>query len=246
MKRFNTLLTIALGAALAASAEVNDYKLDVQDFVELTVVDGVNVEYHCNPELAGTAVFSCEPEMASHLMFANHADKLTIQTDATETPIEGVPTVIVYSSNLRRCENSGDSLLVVNLGQHVDKFKIKQIGNGATEVHQLDAEMLDGSVTTGRGAIRVDGTAPKVSFSNVGSGPIDASALSAEQIKCLIFGTGDIKCTPSEKLSIIGAGSGSVYYAGQPTKVSNRSIGVKLQPQLEASDMASSKYYTHK
>ncbi|MBD5233301.1 MAG: hypothetical protein HDS65_03885 [Bacteroidales bacterium] len=245
MKRFKALLTFTLGAALALSAESTTHKVHVQDFADLTVVDGVNVEYHCDADRAGWAEFTCDDEIASHLIFTTNADKLTIQTDAIETPVEGVPTVKVYSVHLHRCENSGDSLLVVNLGEHADKFKVKQIGNGATIVNGLDVDNLDSSVATGRGSITLHGNAAKASISNVGSGPIDASDLAAEQIKCFLFGTGDVKCAPAETLKIFGAGSGSVFYKGTPEKVSNRSIGLKLQPILEASKQASTEYLTN-
>ncbi|MDE6109224.1 MAG: hypothetical protein K2F72_02935, partial [Muribaculaceae bacterium] len=38
---------------------------------------------------------------------------------------------------------------------------------------------------------------------------------------------GSVDCCATERLRILGAGSGKVYYAGRPSKVSNNSIGVK-------------------
>ncbi len=217
-------------AVLAAVAQPADYKLNVQNFCELTVVDGVNVEYHCRPDSAGWAIFTCEPEIASRIMFSNNAEKLTIQTDADESPVEGVPLVVVYSASLRRCENSGDSTLTVYLDVPVNQFKAKQIGNGNLVVHNVDAASLEAGVTAGHGSITVDGKAPKASYSNVGSGPIDASGLQAEQVKCFVFGSGNVDCVATEQLKVFGAGSGTVIYHDAPGKITNRSIGVKTSP----------------
>ena len=71
------ILFLLLGTVtfVTAKAETTDYKLDVHDFSELVVVDGINVDYFCKPDSAGIAVFSCEPEMASHIMFSQKNDR---------------------------------------------------------------------------------------------------------------------------------------------------------------------------
>ena len=97
------ILFLLLGTVtfVTAKAETTDYKLDVHDFSELVVVDGINVDYFCKPDSAGIAVFSCEPEMASHIMFSQKNDRLTIRTDADEYPIAGARHCAVVVRKVR-------------------------------------------------------------------------------------------------------------------------------------------------
>lgn len=214
----------------AAKAQNADYRLNVQNFCELTVVDGINVDYYCRPDSAGWVVFSCEPDIASRIMFDNKAEHLTVQTDADETPIQGVPLLRVYSASLRKIENSGDSAVRAFVEVPVQQFKARQIGNGSLEVHGLDAVIVDAGVTAGCGRLHLDGKADKTTIRNVGTGPIDASGLKSSEVRCFIFGTGDVDCRPKDKLRVFGAGSGIVYYHDKPTKITNRGIGVKALP----------------
>lgn len=234
MKKALTFIIIILAGVIATQAQKADYKLKVQNFCELTVVDGVGVDYYCRPDSAGWAVFSCEPEMASHIMFGNKAEHLTIQTDADESPIVGIPRVKVYSASLRKAENSGDSIMRIYLTVPVDHFKIMQIGNGDVEVHGLEADKLDAGIAAGNGKMHLDGKTEKATVRNVGTGNIDASELAADEVKCFVFGVGNIHVAPAEKLKVYGAGSGSVYYHRKPKKITNRGIGVKTAPYSEA------------
>ena len=227
MKRFLLFVFAAVSMTLAGIAQTADYKLNVQNFCELTVVDGINVDYICRPDSAGWAIFSCSPELASRIMFTNKAERLTIQTDADEEPIEGMPKVTVYSASLRKVENSGDSLLRVFSPTPVKNFKAKQIGNGSLEIHGVDATNVDAGITAGKGTLLIDGKAVKATISNVSTGPIDASGLDVPQLKCLIFGTGDVDYAPTDQLRIFGAGTGEVFYHSTPAIITNRSIGVK-------------------
>ncbi len=217
----------------AVKAQNADYKLNVQNFCELTVVDGINVDYYCRPDSAGWVIFSCEPGLASRIMFDNRAEHLTVQTDADESPIEGVPLLKVYSASLRKIENSGDSTVRAFVGVPVKQFKARQIGNGSLEVHGLDAGIVDAGVTAGCGSLHLDGKAVKATIRNVGTGPIDASDLHSSEVRCFIFGTGDVDCRPKDKLRVFGAGSGIVYYHDTPAKITNRGIGVKALPGTE-------------
>lgn len=229
MKRLLTtaLLITALGAAIAQTA---DYKLNVQNFCELTVVDGVGVDYYCRPDSAGWVVFSCAPETASHIMFSNKAEHLTIQTDADEAPIPGVPRVKVYSAALRKAENSGDSLMRIYVNEPVRDFKVRQIGNGDIEIYGVQAERVDAGIAAGNGRMHIDGKAHKATVRNVGTGRIDASLLSVDEVRCFVFGSGDIHVSPAHRLKIYGAGTGIVYFHLAPDKITNRGLGVKVLP----------------
>ena len=220
-------IATALFLALSATAKPERYALKVENFSELEVIDGINVEYVCNPDSAGWAVYECEPNYASYITFTNNNNKLSVQTTAEDKPYTGLPTVRVYSQALQKVTNSGDSTLTVYSCVPVNKFSARQIGNGNLEVKHIQAKKIDVSITTGNGNIRINGTANSGKLSNVGTGHIYADDLVIDKATCWVLGSGCIYCSPVENLKIFGAGSGKVIYTTAPDKVQNRSLGVK-------------------
>lgn len=131
------------------------------------------------------------------------------------------------SSSLTKIENSGDSTVTVTLDGPQPSFKARVVGNGTIVATGIYTNSADGRISTGHGHLVMRGRAGRLKLSNVGTGPIEAGALEAKDVKCWAVGTGSIDCNVSESLVIFGAGSGKVYYTGSPAKVSNRTIGVK-------------------
>lgn len=218
---FITLFLVATATDTAA------YRINLQPFNSLTVVDGVAVECVCRPDSAGWAVFYATPDKASQIMFENKAEHLTIRSSADETPIPGLPKVRVYTATLNKIENSGDSLLAVSGLLKGDNIKIRQIGNGAISIARLEMNSVDAGITAGKGQLFLGGKTGRAKYHNVSSGAIEAADLESQQTVCYIFGTGDIYCNAAVQLRIYGAGSGKVYYSGKPQKITNRGIGVK-------------------
>ncbi len=219
-----TLFLSITGAAFAA--EPSKYEIDVKNFTELVVVDGVPVDYYSHPDSAGIAVFACAPELVSEILFSNNGNRLSIRSGADESPIEGLPRVRVYSKSLEKIENSGDSLVRAYMSLPVTKFSAKQIDNGTLEVHNVVADKLEAAVTAGKGTIILNGSAKSAKFRNMSSGPLNAAGLETGTVGCSIFGSGNIECSPAESLTVYGVGRGKVIYHGSP-KISKRSMGVK-------------------
>lgn len=232
MKFSEIIIAIAAvcSSLTAFAQEHTRYELDVKDFSELKVTDAVNVDYVCNPDSAGKAVFFAKPDVASRILFVPSNNKLEIQLSPAENnyPAE-LPKVTVYSSYLTFAENSGDSTLRVMSVAPGPKFRARVIGNGRIVVRNVKATQVDASLDTGKGSVVVYGEATTAKLSCTGTGTIQADELKAVNIKCSLWGTGSIGCAPSETLSVMGAGSGTVYYRGKPS-IKNRSLGVKLSP----------------
>ena len=227
MKKLISVLTLVLGV-LAAGAQEKTYTLNFENFDELQVVDGVNVDYSISTDSAGLVTFSAEPALADMLMFETGKGRLKIQVATDDQgPVKGLPTVRVYSAMLSKVENSGDSTVTVSLSGAVPSFKARVVGNGTVVVRGIYTNNAEGRISTGHGHLVMQGRAARVKLSNVGTGPIEAGALEAKEVKCWLLGTGPIDCFATENLSIVGAGSGKVYYKGNPSKVTNRTLGVK-------------------
>lgn len=215
-------------AALGMTAQNNGYKLQLDDFNELRVVDGINVVYHTSKDSAGLVTYTCAPQMADMLMFESKSDRLKIQVAIDENGAPaGLPEIHVYSAMLSKVENSGDSTVTVHLSGAMPAFKARVIGNGTIVAGGIYANKVEGRISTGNGHIVLSGRAGAVKLSNIGSGPIEAGNLEAKEVKCWMLGTGTIDCYATESLRILGAGSGKVYYKGTPEHLTNSTIGVK-------------------
>lgn len=231
MKKYALLLTLFLSLWCAMPSLGADYKLEVLDFSELKVTDGINVDYICSADSAGWVYFSCEPEMSSKLIFSNNKSCLHVQVAADDQVLTGLPTIRVYSSFLTKVENQNDSTIRVVSNSILPSFKCRVIGNGTIIVNNIQANSVEAAITTGKGHIVfARGVAKTAKFRNVSTGPIEGGGLDAQEVKAFVLGTGDIDCTARKALTVYGAGSGKVYYSGHPEKVVNRSIGVKAFP----------------
>jgi len=232
MKKYICSIVFGFWCVVAVFAsEPADYKLEVKDFTSLKVTDNINVDYYCSADSAGWAYFTCAPEVSSMLLFSNNKSSLHIQVATDGNATVGLPTIRVYSSSLSKAENDSDSTMRILSNKPVKNFNGKVIGNGMLIVNDVEATVFEASIATGKGHIVLRNCkAQRAKLSNVGTGPIEAGGLEAVDVKAVLFGTGDVDCTVTGSLSIFGAGSGKVYYGGDPAKISNRSLGVKAFP----------------
>lgn len=223
---YKQLVALAMMAvALTGLAQtVSHYELNVGDFSELKVLNGVNVDYYCNADSAGMAVFDATADRASAIVFASKKNRLEIQVSADAAKEKNLPTIKVYSRFLTKVENSGDSIVRVMSSQSGPSFKARLVGNGRLVVRDVDAMQLDGSINTGNGMLVLYGKCTTAKLNNTGTGNIQADELEAQRVKCVQVGTGSIGCYATEAMTIYGA-SGKVYYRGNPV-VKNHSIGV--------------------
>lgn len=227
MNKILISLFAVLASAFFMNAQKSLYKLDVGDFSEFKVNDGINVEYNCSNDSAGWVYFECDPITAQMLMFTNKKNTLIIQIASDGAVVKDLPTLKIYSMTLQKVENSGDSLVRIHNTVPVREFKASVVGNGTLIIDDIHTHKADIANRTGSGHIVVNGSTREANLRNVGTGKLEASGLKAEQVKCNILGTGPIDCNASVVLTITGAGSGKVYFGGKPQKITNRSIGVK-------------------
>lgn len=236
-KIIQVIVMAASCACVAVAADKSHYTIKVDDFSELNVVNAINVDYVCSTDSAGLAVFDATPDMASLLMFSNNGkNRLTIQTATDGVKYTGLPTVRVYSNFLTKVENSGDSLVRVLTVAPGPKFTATLIGNGRLSVRDITANQVDASIKTGNGQMAVSGKCQNANLHNTGAGSIQADGLVATNTKCSVVGTGTIGCYVKENLSVQGMGTGKVYYVGEPSKIKNRSMGIKYMKLGEEKD----------
>lgn len=228
--------TIALAAMMAATvmataATLKRYEVKVGDFTQLDVEDGFNVDYKCSHDSAGLAVFHTTPALADKIIFENNnKGKLSVEKPFynEEKPIEGLPTITVYSRFLKEVRNSGDSIVRVVSIRPTMEVKATLIGNGRLVVHNLECSKVDGAIKTGNGTLVLSGRCENASLSNTGTGTIQADNLEAKKVSAQFFGTGTTGCWATELLKIKGVMAGKLYYRNKPEKIKNYSMGVKI------------------
>lgn len=218
-------VAVAVPAAWCAEPATQHYELKVNDFTELKVIDNLNVIYSYVPDSVGLAVFDAPADRASVIMFVPSGGELSIQV-SSESPKEGLPTVRVYSSYLSRVENDGTGVVTVNSVQPGAKFKAMLQGNGRLVARNLKFGTVEGQIFTGNGSLVLAGSCDFAKISNTGTGQIEADELVAGEVKCSVYGTGSVGVDAQRQLSISGAGTGTVYYKGNPS-IKNRSVGLK-------------------
>lgn len=224
---FITLLTLA-APIIGMGQSTQRYELKVNDFKELRVDNDIAVDYYCNPDSAGYAVFTATDAQSGWVLFDNNGrGKLSVQTDTDYPAGEKMPRIRVYSSSLEKVVNSGDSLVKVYNLPSADKFKAVLIGNGRLSVPGVEASTVEASIHSGNGQLTIEGRCTEAKLHLVGTGTILADRLEAVKVKATVVGTGHIGCSPSEAITVMGAGSGSVLYRQAPPTIKSRGVGIK-------------------
>lgn len=229
MKRlFAFILSLPLFAGITAAEPSRQYRINVGDFSTLQVDHPIAVRYVCNPDSVGEAIFDATAEQASLLFFDNNGKgKLTVRRSPDAPASVKMPRLTIYSSGLSKIVNAGDSLVAADNITADKKLSAILIGNGRLAVHNVAAPKVDASIQSGNGQLIIDGNCTEATLRNVGVGTLSADRLHAVKVKATVVGTGDIGCDPTEALTVMGVGSGNVYYRNLPPTFKSRGVGIK-------------------
>lgn len=219
-----------ISCALGLSAQTDtSYDLNVGEFSELRVSDGINVDYTSDPDRAGRAFFNCPAQQASSFMFTNKGGRLTIQLSPEIIGARNLPTITVHPKHLTKVENTSDSTVRVLSLNGLPKLEARLEGNGHLIVRGIDATEVKGTLRLGHGTLILTGKCKEAKLNLTGTGVIQADELVAEEATVNAKGTGSVGVNAVSALGVYGMGSTSVYYIGLP-EIKNRSVGLKLMP----------------
>lgn len=229
MKIFSAFIMLAVSVMGVSAQSLTGYDLNVGEFSELRVSDGINVDYTSDEAKSGKACFECPASLASSFMFTNKGGKLTIQLSPDAIGTRNLPTITVHSKYLTKVENTSDSTVRVLSLNGLPKLEAKLEGNGHLIVRGIDVTEVKGTMRLGHGTLILVGKCKEAKINLTGTGVIQADELVAEEVSVSAKGTGSVGVNAVKSLNVYGMGSTSVYYIGQP-EIKNRSVGLKLMP----------------
>lgn len=230
MKKTSLFICLMVAfAALNAVAQESRYVMKFDDFNELKIFDGVNVDYVCDPSRAGEVEFYAPKDLVSVFIFESSKTKLSIKLASSDTPLINLPKLTAYSSYLTNVTNDGDSLVRVLSVARGPKFSCRVTGNGRLSVRDVQANEVNATVLAGKGVISIYGECKVANLKVAGAGEIQADELKATDVSCASAGVGSIHCYPVGMLSVGGL-SGKIYYRGTPEIKKRFLSNVKLLP----------------
>ena len=229
MRRINILILLLAFVAGVKAQQPTAYDINVGDFNELKVSDGINVNYKFSADSAGRAYFDCPARMVSAFIFTNKGGKLTVQLSPESIGTKDLPDITVCSKFLTKVENNGDSTLRVLSANGVPKFEAILEGNGRLSVKGVDANDVKAVMRLGKGTLVISGQCRDAKLDLTGTGVIQADELVAQNASVSAKGTGSVGVNAVNNLGIFGMGTTSIYYVGSPA-IKNRSVGLKLYP----------------
>lgn len=213
-------------ATVSAQSALQRYELDVKDFNTLIVDTHIRIDLKCCPDSAGKAVFYATNTQSDEIFFSNNnKGRLTLSRDPSAGN-DRSPFITLYSSGIKKIVNSGDSLVKIDGIETTEKFQAIIIGNGRLVVHNVKAPEVDASIRSGNGQLIIDGSTTKATLNLIGTGTIQADHLDCVNCKASVVGTGTIGANPSESITIMGMGSGNVWYRTVPPTIKSRGIGL--------------------
>jgi hypothetical protein len=98
------------------------------------------------------------------------------------------------------------------------------LGGSGNIALEIDADEISADIG-GSGNIKLTGNSNELTSSIAGSGNIKAYDLETEILVATIAGSGSIKTTVKKEIKAKVAGSGSIYYKGNPKYIDTKSVG---------------------
>lgn len=151
-------------------------------------------------------------------------NKLTIDFEKNLNISINKPVKITLTAkDLKSLGLSGSGSIIAKGTQNVDEFSVGLSGSGDI-IAKVKTKKTTASIS-GSGDIQLSGNTEDFKVGIAGSGDIKAYELIAKNAEISVSGSGDTQITVQEILQGSVAGSGDIYYKGNPSKVKVNSAG---------------------
>ena len=183
-----------------------------------------NFDVKLVPGKEGEIILNGEENLMKYIITEVKSGKLTIKVKKNTNikfTKKFVVTVPYKDIDGVALAGSGD---ITNSGTiKSDNLKLALAGSGDIDLN-VDAGKIKTSIA-GSGAIKLAGDSNSLTCSIAGSGDIKAYGLNTKSVSVSVAGSGNVSTTVSESIKVRTAGSGSVYYKGNPDKIDSKSAG---------------------
>ncbi len=131
--------------------------------------------------------------------------------------------VTLNAQNLKSIGLSGSGNITAKGVQKSNDFSVALSGSGDIETG-ISAQNTNVAIS-GSGNIKLSGNSNKLKIGISGSGDVNAFGLKTTDTEIGVSGSGDVEVTCSGSLTGAVAGSGDIFYKGNPSKINVKSAG---------------------
>ncbi len=145
-------------------------------------------------------------------------DNQSIEVIADNNIIHKVKTIVV-NNELRLYLDDDDNYGNISVQINITSPSINSLKNyGAGYILALDIDTSDSFYVfnSGSGEIRIEGSAPRLTLENEGSGTFEGFLFTVDDCNVKIIGSGDCNINCANNLNVHIEGSGDVHYIGTP------------------------------
>lgn len=209
------LLAVNMTTAQSASKEKYTYRdTTVTEFDKVTLSSSINVIYRQSSDSAKVARIYAGNNAEGIVSLSVKDGNLRIKYGRNYTKDFGVVVVYIYSKALTSVNCSGGGVFSTDGTVSGGFISLKVTGESQIRCNKLNYNSVKGRRGIGRGDLIMGGKADMAEYSILGRGEINAENLSADDVKCWIFGSGDIGCHVNKSIEVKGLGRGAAYCKG--------------------------------
>jgi len=172
----------------------------------------------------GVITLTAEENILEHIIIEVKGNNLQIKTEKGYNikTRKGVK-ITVPVTDIDEVSLGGSGNITSKTTIKAESLKLNLGGSGNIDL-DIDSSSLNASIG-GSGSIKLSGNSGNAKTSIAGSGSIKAYDLIVKTLKANIAGSGNIKATVKDEINAVVAGSGSIYYKGNPDKIKSKSLG---------------------
>lgn len=141
---------------------------------------------------------------------------LEIRLEPGFLPHPNRPTEFVLSASGIESAEVAEYGFISGPGLAVDRLSLRLTGNGELDFPDLSASHLEVVTARGTGAVRVTGRVSTQRIELSGVADYEALQLASSRARMTLSGTGSARVRVEDHLTASIAGSGSIYYLGNP------------------------------
>ena len=200
-------------------------EIPISDYQEL-LVEGGNIELvYTQSENAPYLQIETDQNILDILETTVKNQELSIRPNDHQTSIN--PTCFKIKTNskgLKDLKMAGQGEGRISGILTTDDLDLGLAGSGVLIADSLIVNDLECDIA-GSGKLILNGKAENTSIKAAGSCEIQGFGLTTEKFKCKAAGSNDVEITANQEIEVKMAGSGNVKYKGNPSVVTNNSVG---------------------